>query len=209
MIHDLLIRVASALVQIAIALAAALSPVHAAGEKGNAPEVKVGDHWKLEQRDARTGIKESEFVRRITAVSPDLIEGTENDATLKMRPDLNPIESSINIAGGDPKFLNFPLEVGKKWSFKYTFANKTNSGKGRVQLDAEVVAYEKITVPAGTFDAFRIENRGFWNNDASRNNGRTKMVYWYAPVAKSVVRTEYEDGYNNWIRELVEFQLQP
>ena len=205
-LHD----VVPALLVVAAFLAAGTGPAHAAGEKAEAPLIKVGDRWKNEQKDKRTGNKESETTRTVTAVSAGMVEGTENDGTFKMTTDLNPLESTtVAVVSGEPKFLSFPLEVGKKWSFKYNFANKTNQSKGRSQLDAEVVAYEKVTVPAGSFDAFRIEAKGFWNNDTSRNNGRSKSVYWYAPAAKSVVRTEYEDGYNNWVRDLVEFQLQP
>lgn len=181
----------------------------AAGEKAEAPAVKVGDRWKTEQKDRRTGNKEAEVVRTVTAVTPGLIEGTENSGTFKMTSELNPIESVIFVTTGDPRFLSFPLEVGKKWSLKYQFANKTNQGKGRVEGDVEVAAYEKVSVAAGTFDAYRIEAKTFWNNDSNRANGRSKSVYWYAPAARTVVRTEYEDGYNNWVRELLEVQLQP
>ena len=202
-------HVMRALLMIAALLAASAGQAHAAGETAEAPQIKVGDRWKNEQRDKRTGNRESETARTVSAVTTSTVEGTENDGTFKMTTELNPIESTTMVLTGEPKFLSFPLAVGKKWSFKYNFANKTNQSKGRSQLDAEVVAYEKVTTPAGSFDAFRIEAKGFWNNDSSRSNGRSKSVYWYAPSARSVVRTEYEDGYNNWVRELVELQLQP
>ena len=184
-------------------------PAKAAGEKAEAPAVKVGDRWKTEQKDKRTGNKEGEWLRTVTAVTSGLIEGTENSGTFKMTSELNPIESVVFVTTGDPRVLSFPLEVGKKWTMKYQFANKTNQGKGRVEGDVEVVGYEKVSVAAGTFDAFRIEAKAFWNNDATRANGRSRSVYWYAPAARTIVRTEYEDGYNNWVRELLEVQLQP
>lgn len=181
----------------------------AAGEKAEAPTVKVGDRWKTEQKDRRTGNKEAEVLRTVTAVTAGVIEGTENSGTFRMTSELNPVESPSAVVTGDPRFLSFPLEVGKKWTLKYGFANRTNQGKGRVEGDVEVAAYEKVSVAAGTFDAYRIEAKTFWNNDTNRSNGRSRSVYWYAPAARTVVRTEYEDGYNNWIRELLEVQLQP
>lgn len=192
-----------------VAVAVGAFPAHAAGEKAEAPLIKVGDRWKSEQKDKRTGNKEAETIRTVTAVSANFVEGTENEGTFKMTSDLNPVESPAAVVTGDPKFLSFPLEVGKKWSHKYNFANKTNQNKGRIQLDTEVLGYEKVTVAAGTFDAFRIESKGFWNNDATQRNGRSKSVYWYAPVARSIVRTEYEDGFSYWVRDVVEMQLQP
>ena len=196
-------------VGLAITLAVSAHVSHAAGEKAELPDVKAGDRWKTEQKDKRTGATEAEVQRTVAAVANGVIEGTENAGTFRMTTELNPIESTVNVITGNPRFLNFPLEVGKKWSLKYSFANKSNPGRGRVEGDVEVFAYEKVTVKAGTFDAFRLEAKSFWNNDTNRASGRSKSVFWYAPAAKTVVRTEYEDGYNNWVRELVELQIQP
>lgn len=194
---------------VVVAVAVGAVPAHAAGEKAEAPLIKVGDRWKSEQKDKRTGVKEAETIRTVTAVSAGFVEGTENEGTFKMTADLNPIESPTLLVTGEPRILSFPLEVGKKWNHKYGFTNKTNQNKGRIQQDTEVLAYEKVTVAAGTFDAFRIESKGFWNNDANQRSGRSKSVYWYAPAARSIVRTEYEDGFNYWIRDVVEMKLQP
>jgi len=101
------------------------------------------------------------------------------------------------------------LEIGKKWDYKYSLANKMNPTKSRWQLEANVVAYEKVKVPAGEFDAFKIEYTGYWNNETSGRSGRLKITNWFAPAARNVVKTEFEDGFNNWIRQLVEFELQP
>jgi hypothetical protein len=57
--------------------------------------------------------------------------------------------------------LSFPLFVGKQWDAWYTMPNSTylNSAghrfPGRV-IHAKIVSYEKVSVPAGTFDAFKI-----------------------------------------------------
>ena len=178
--------------------------------RADAPTFKIGDRWKQEQRDTRTKLKIFENVNTITSISSTLVEGTTSDGgTFRWTPELNPIDTPSMAFGGDPKFLSFPLEVGKKWATKYTFANKKNENKGRMQLDVEVLAYEKIAVPAGSFDAFKLEYRGYWNNDANRANGSARSTYWYAPAARAVVKTEYADGFNMWVRELVEFDLQP
>lgn len=177
--------------------------------RAEAPVVKGGDRWKSEQTDRRTGAKEAEFDRRVTAVTESRIEGTENDGKFVWTSELNALESSVSSISGDAKGLSFPLEVGKKWDYKFSYVNKLNPGKGRQQLSAHVVAYEKVKVPAGEFDAFKIEYTGFWNNDANNRSGRFKNTGWYAPAARSVVRFELDDGYNNWVRQLVEIQLQP
>lgn len=176
------------------------------------PTIKVGDRWRSEQSDSRTGVKEADFDRKVTSVSASQIEGTENSGKFVWTIDLNVIESSTRVIfSGDAKELNFPLEIGKKWDFKYTTATKLNPSKltGRLQFEANVTAYEKVKVPAGEFDAFRIEYKGFWYNGTDGRSGSMKMTNWYAPAARSVVKTQFGDGYNNWVRQLTEFQLEP
>jgi hypothetical protein len=112
------------------------------------------------------------------------------------------------VFSGDAKFFAFPLEVGKTWNLSYSVVGKVKLHTTRWQLNAATVAaHEKVKVPAGEFDAFRIEYRGFWNNDTTARNGRAIIKNWYAPAARSVVRREIDDTFNVTALELVEFQL--
>lgn len=199
-------KLAFAVALVATGLGSALA--QSAADRAELPTLKVGDRWKYEQRDRRTGLKESEFDRRIVAVTAAGIEGTENDGKLVLTPDLNVVESSIGILTGDVRYLAFPLEVGKKWDFKFGRANKQTGASARWQVEAVVTAYEKVNVRAGEFDAFRIDYKGFWNSTSGRN-GRSIETVWYAPATRSVVKSEYDDTFNRNSRELVEFQLQP
>lgn len=196
-------------VAVSIASLAAAAFAQSSAPRAELPTVKVGDRWKYDQNDRRTGVKENEWNRTVMAVSASQIEGTENDGKFVWTSDMNTVESSVAVITGDARFLKFPLEVGKKWDFKYNFVSKVGPGKGRWQLDAVIVAYEKVKVPAGEFDAFKIEYKGFWNNDNNGRNGRLTQTTWYAPAARAAVKVEFEDGFNNWVRQLVELQLQP
>lgn len=189
--------------------AAGVANTQPVSPRAEAPNIKVGDRWKTEQKDRRTGVKELETARSITAVVASQLEGLENDGKLLMTSELALIESPTVVITGDAKVLNFPLEVGKKWDYQYSLRNKVTGVSSRLQLESSVIGYEKVKVPAGEFDAFRIQAKGFWNNDSTGRNGRLQTTHWYAPAARSIVKTEYEDGFNNWIRELTELQLQP
>ena len=57
-------------------------------------------------------------------------------------------------------------------------------------MDSSVVAYEKIKVPAGEFDAFKIEAKGFWNNQTTPRSGKMQITNWYAPAAKAIIKSE-------------------
>jgi hypothetical protein len=51
--------------------------------------------------------------------------------------------------------LSFPLFVGKQWEVSYEVAGADPRYRMR-RITARVVSYEKVIVPAGTFDAFKI-----------------------------------------------------
>jgi hypothetical protein len=83
------------------------------------------------------------------------IEGTENGEPLMLTRELNVLESPRNT-NSNPKALNFPLEVGKRWHYVSDWVFKPKGSKGSVAVDVAVLGYEKVTVPAGEFDAFKL-----------------------------------------------------
>ena len=205
-VNSLKALVLSLLISSAIGVAVAQTPP----PRAEAPELKVGDRWKTELRDRRTKVKESERERSVSAISATQIDGLENGEKYTTTPGLSTLESStIVITAGELKSLNFPLEIGKKWDFKYKMKSKISGVPSSWQFDASVVAFEKVKVPAGEFDAYKIQARGFWKNESNGFSGRATLTEWYAPSARNVVKTEFEDGNNNSIRELIEMQLQP
>ena len=75
---------------------------------------------------------------------------------------------------------NVPLEfsVGKHWVSRSLSTNRDGQ-KFDVQIDFKIVARESITVPIGTFNAFRIEGRG--NALASRFTVEINNKQWWVP----------------------------
>lgn len=197
------------LLMIVSLMTATTAHAQAASPRAEQPQVKVGDQWHWERSDRRTGIKEGETKRAITAISATQIDGTENDSKFTLSLDLMTLESSTMVASVPARIIEYPLEIGKKWDFKWAFKNKVNNASIRWEVAAEVVAFEKVRVPAGEFDAFKIEYKGFFNNETTRGNGRIRQTLWYAPAAKTVVKTEYDDGFNRSLTQLVNIQLQP
>jgi hypothetical protein len=113
--------------------------------------------------------------------------------------------------------LQFPLERGKQWSG--TVQWESGSGVLRHQLTMQVAGWERVTVPAGSFDAVRITVRGYISETRTRNyyaqNGSVSNVLWYAPAAGQVVKKEIDHRDNTPIAlgnlserwELVEYRL--
>jgi hypothetical protein len=111
------------------------------------------------------------------------------------------------------KSFQFPLEIEKKWELEYKEDNQNSRHKfEQWHTKYLVVGYEFIEVPAGKFNAIKIEAEGTWRVeleprtqivqavDMSRagtgatsqiNNvrpitatGRTYKAYWYSPEVK-------------------------
>lgn len=105
---------------------------------------------------------------------------------------------TVNTPAAGP--FSGPLWVGKAWRTLY---DHTDFVYGRVwnaaEYHARVAAFEAVTVPAGTFNAFRIEGRGgvgtsvFGNGmgvlSGSSPGVETDETWWYAPDARIAVKT--------------------
>ena len=71
------------------------------------------------------------------------------------------------------------------------------------ELEREVVAVERTTVPAGEFEAYKIVAKGQWKivSDPTQTlmpelRGRFEVISWYAPAAKRNVAVESSAYFN-------------
>jgi hypothetical protein len=90
---------------------------------------------------------------------------------------------------------SWPLWVGKAWTTTYTFhdvARNFTAGPGPVERHVKVAAYEDVSVPAGTFKAFRIETT------PGRNDAVSETI-WYAPDVKLAVKYIYRQEPNHYL----------
>jgi uncharacterized caspase-like protein len=83
------------------------------------------------------------------------------------------------------QFYPAELMVGKKWHTRFK-QSRPNGITYTFQYDLKVVGKERITVPAGTFDAYKIEARGF-NVELSAYLERN---IWVAPGINSDIAHE-------------------
>jgi hypothetical protein len=193
-----------------------------------APSIKVGDSWTFDKTDGLKNVKDSTSVTVVTAVTDSDIRAdqtrTDSGAVTKVTRNKNFNLMVMEMANGkaieDPFYPSFafPLEIGKTWSGEVTRTRTYESDRKVVaKLTGKVLAWEKITVPAGTFDAMRIEVKGFYNgqNLRGRWSGQTTDTIWYAPAAKAAVKWLFEDvgatsTYKNTeLYELVSYKLVP
>ena len=163
-----------------------------------APEVfQKGDQWEWRQFDNRTKLEEGKRTRTVVDV----------DGVAMFRTGRTNFQVSAAFLGNpraSKPWRVWPLEVGKKWSYDEDFSNAGGLSWNTKQ-DAEVVAYEEVTTPAGKFMAFKIEYKGFFRNNRGES-GRQTGIHWYAPEVYADVKQIHDDGYNMWTRELTAYK---
>lgn len=191
------------------------------------PAVRVGDVWIYNKLEGWNKVLEDISVVRVTRVAA---EGISMEATGLDGSNLARIERTADfnlVRIQAPKYtkttlpyypnFSFPLWAGKTWKGKVAFESTDQPGKEvEAELEARVVGFESVTVPAGTFLALKIELGGPYRakNMEGSWTGRIEDTLWYSPQVRNAVRYEYKDTvgtslYNHEIHELKDFWLTP
>ena len=174
---------------VAAVVVLALGATPALAQRIERPEVRAGDRWEyvVYLTDPSTVSKRTVVV---DAVTPTRIEATENGQPLVLTADMNTLDSPRERSS-NPTLLRFPLAVGDHWTFASDYQYKPTGSTGRVVVDVIVVARERVAVPAGEFDAFKLEAKsqlGGRSPKGSRIDAESFTTYWYAPAARAVVK---------------------
>jgi hypothetical protein len=168
----------------------------ALGQTAERPGVSVGDRWQFVVWYTQPSTQPNR-AWVITAVGPDGIEGTENGEPLRLTPELNVLDSPLRQES-NPGFLRFPLEVGKTWRYASDWVFKPKGSRGTLLTDVAVLAHEKVSVPAGTFEAFRLVAKGSLGGNSPGGSfyaGDIVTTYWYAPAARAIVKSVAHNPY--------------
>ena len=142
---------------------------------------RVGDIYEFQRNDLLTGVEINKGTIRVSAIDGDVVKFgnggslvTTLGATIKS--DRGTFEPPI---GGLP----VELQVGKKW----TTSSKQTNNNGQswdVFQDSKITKRETITVPAGTFQTYLIEQISIANGF----NNQTK--FWVDPRYGIAVKME-------------------
>jgi len=144
------------------------------------PKIVVGDKWQFvsttEPGKADTWSRTVLEVQGDDRLRVQLGAGTiaDYDGGMDWMPDGNPDYRRQLVA--------YPLAIGKEWSVARRFPNPNTSETGK----AKVVAQEQITVPAGTFQCWRIEADASLVNRT--NSERRVWTRWYCPEVKWIAK---------------------
>jgi hypothetical protein len=185
----------------------------------DAPKWQVGDRWTWQHGTDR-------ITWTVLAASGDYTVLSKSVALGERRIHIGLDFSSPDLQNSllHDMSLQFPLTVGKQWTYWITSANMVpNSGKAiNFRIERKVEKLESITVPAGTFDSVRIDGHQCANAPvANVTNGALPagtpncldFVTWYAPKIKQVVEIirlgpSYWWGQQTGSQILVSYNLQ-
>ncbi len=139
-----------------------------------AGQFRVGDRYAYRVVDLLTNIQSAEYTYVVTEITDSEVIYNKGAAITDLLG--NPQKNPDGRRNSGNQFYASEYSLGKTWSTRYrvTFPG---GKEDEVEENFRVVAREKITVPAGTFDAFRVESTGH----RIRDPVTVKRTYWVAP----------------------------
>jgi hypothetical protein len=153
------------------------------------PNWTVGDQWVYEEKspEARR-IVVTEVVREDAFQGiPSYVVKRDSEESFYAKETLGLIatmeEGKLTLRRDQSaQIFSWPLAVGKEWRNTYAEENLKNKSKDAIDLSMVVSTIEETTVPAGTFEAARIETY-------DPKSGRLLFERWYSPQAKFSIKT--------------------
>ncbi len=134
---------------------------------------RVGDRYVFRSIDLLTKI-EKKLINTVTELTEDQV--VYNNGSLVTDLFGNTLRRPDGTRFGPSQMFIGEYSLGKKWTTRYDI-HFARGGQDVIELDVKVVGRESITVPAGTFDCFKVEARG-WTLGTSQSN---EFTIWVAP----------------------------
>jgi hypothetical protein len=137
---------------------------------------RVGDRYEYRTVDMMTKVEQPGKVQVISAVTDTEVIYNDGNVITDLLGNL--VRRSDGASFGPNQFYATEYSVGRKWVSRYPISNLRGPvPQFTIELEFHVVARESITVPAGTFDCFRVEAKG-WGLEIGQ---ALEINYWVAP----------------------------
>ena len=180
--------------------------VTALAQKAERPNWVVGDKWEYKVLQRNDGGRVSAYqheIEKITEGKLMIRNSTKNSdgkvetgELLTFSADMNYItQTGVGRTDTpDSQLLNWPLENDKKYPAEFSYIDTSNSRAGKNDYKVVVSGPEDVTVEAGTFKAYKIAAKGFWNRRDREFNGSgpASITIWFAPEIKRWVKLEVQ-----------------
>jgi len=175
---------------------------HFAGAYPLGRRFTVGDEVSYAVLDPISKVRQSVASGRVTRVDADADRVEMNNGAILL--DLMGNLLKFGPTTFDPPHQLAPaeLQIGRRWS------SRTRKREGPHTADTgselQILRREKVTVPAGEFDAFLVEGRGYVRH--ARGLSRFEERFWLVPGVNFAIKREWlVDGgrSNGEIREMI------
>jgi hypothetical protein len=187
-----------------------------------APDVRVQDSWKYRRVDQAHNRVLEPIEVLVTSLEGKTIltavyrGGAPGDS--RWTPEWNGITLDSGwVFTTESGLLKFPLQVGKSHEVAYEAEHKAYGLRLKFRGKSSVAGWEEVVVPAGKFQAVKIEingrydrfdKRGTSTDGADRRTSSTvQETIWYAPSVRRWVKRVYVDVDINQGEELVSFKV--
>lgn len=153
---------------------------------------RIGDSYHYRQIDRFTRI-ETDLGKRTVVEFGESTVRFDDDSVIDLLG--NRVSNAYGVYQGDQTYLS-DYSTGKRWktSFRIT---RPNGSIGLAQAEFHVAAQEIVRVPAGNFDAFRIDGKGHVNWNYGRSTVQ-QYRQWLAPNVRLRVAYELLSSWAGW-----------
>jgi hypothetical protein len=171
------------------------------------PEWKVGYFWTFVRK--RPG-SEKKVVKEI--IREDTFEGVPSYVVkIEERENFYTKDTlSLSVTQSAGKLLSkrrppsqplfWPLAVGLRWRNSFTWERLDQRSAETFDYQRVASKFDRVTVPAGTFDAIKIDTYEF-------DSGLLQYEYWYSPQVKWFVKTRWYNMSGVEEEELTNFKV--
>jgi hypothetical protein len=166
----------------------------------DAPQVKAGDYWEYAVRDGWTGLPRGIYRYEVSRADA-------NAVIVELTNDGRPLDTLVYAPGWNGRELPltntqrfryepaypayaYPLAPGKHWKRVLRSTDVATGRSFNTHVSATVLGWERIRVPAGEFDALKIQRSVFAGNmEGNHTQEEITETDWYVPSVRRAVRT--------------------
>jgi len=135
----------------------------------------VGDSYAYRVFDALSRVESGTRTLTVSEVTDNRVIFNNGDLVCDLLG--NTVRSTTErVVSTDRQFFIAEYSVGKKWGTRF-FGTGTDGQRYFYDYEFKVLAREQKKVPAGVFEAFKVEGRGY-----SNSGSRLRFTYWISPA---------------------------